>query len=74
MTKTTFTRASGVLAVLLIGAVTGCSNARFNSVGPSVRSFNEDGGLAEQYVGFDLDFTLEQDTPHVPGLQRDTMH
>ncbi len=60
-------------SLMLFGAgAGGCGNARFDSAGPSVRSFHDNGGIATQYVGIDLAFTVEQDDPHVPGLQRDT--
>ena len=56
-----------LLAVSVLG---GCSRARFSEASPSVRSFHDNGGVGDTYVGFDLGFVLENDDPHVPGLPR----
>jgi hypothetical protein len=45
----------------------GCSNAAYQGADFTARSFNEDPtGLHDTYLGFDLNFTLQTDEPHVP--------
>ena len=56
------------VASALVGFGTGCTHYRFSEASPSVRSFTDNERTSDYYVGFDLNFIVEQDTPHVPGL------
>lgn len=52
--------------MLLLGvsiAVAGCQSTRYTGVEPSARSFYEDPEFHQTYIGFDLNFTLDEPSP-----------
>jgi hypothetical protein len=66
----TFSFARTTLLALALGAVaTGCGTAAYQGAEPSARSFYEDPDFRQTYIGFDLNFTLEDPTPPPQPLQ-----
>ena len=64
-----FAKASALLLVLpACISCPGCRNATYTGADPSARSFHEDPEVRQYYLGFDLNFALDDPAPHVPGL------
>ena len=52
-----------VLAGFALFLPAGCQNAKYTGAEPSARSFYEDPDFHQTYIGFDLNFTLEDSPP-----------
>ena len=58
------------LFLLGLACFSGCQHAIYTGVGPSARSFYEDPDFRQTYIGFDLNFVLDDPAPHVPAIVR----
>ena len=59
------------LATLGVG---GCGTAAYQGAEPSARSFYEDPDFRQTYIGFDLNFSLEDPTPPPQPLGQPSFH
>jgi hypothetical protein len=59
-----------VAALALVVAAGGCAKTQYRGAEPSARTFHEDANPRDYYVGMDLLFSIDQDTPHVPAAHR----
>ena len=64
-----FIRFTVVLAGLLISGV-GCARTTYHGMEPTARTFHEDANARDFYVGMNLNFSVDQDTPHLPAAHR----
>jgi hypothetical protein len=66
------------LSLLILALATlaggGCGTAAYQGAEPSARSFYEDPDFHQTYIGFDLNFTLEDPTPPPQPLQQPSFH
>ena len=68
MCQPTLCARTTTLVLIAIGCclMAGCQTARYTGAEPSARSFYEDPDIHQTYIGFDLNFTLEDPPSHVP--------
>jgi hypothetical protein len=69
---TLFAWTTTLLALAL--ATVGCGTAIYQGAEPSARSFYEDPDFRQTYIGFDLNFCLEDPTPPPQPLQQPSFH
>lgn len=65
-----FYRAGPPLAALVLLGVVGCAKTQYRGAEPSARTFHEDANPRDYYVGMNLLFSVDQDSPHVPAAHR----
>lgn len=53
----------------LMGAV-GCAKTQYSGAEPCARTFHEDPNPRDYYVGMNLLFSVDQDSPHLPAAHR----
>jgi hypothetical protein len=67
LTKYFKTAMLGSVAVLALG---GCARTNYQGLEPSARTFHEDANPRDYYVGMNLQFSVDQESPHLPAAHR----
>ena len=64
-----FIRFTALLSAVLLSGL-GCARTTYHSMEPTARTFHEDANARDFYLGMNLNFSVDQDTPHLPAAHR----
>ena len=70
LNTTTRVAARALTLATLFGTLAGCATGHYQGLEPSARTFHEDANARDYYVGMDLNFSVDQDSPHLAAAHR----
>ena len=62
----------GLSLLAAMGWTAGCSTANYNGYSPSARTFSENPGMRDYYVGMNLNFSVDRPTEYHRAAPADT--